>query len=302
MNITTDQVIRFLKDQFKTGDVVVKLIFIQLFIYISLKLVGFVEWVLKLDQHPIQGFISEWLFLPSSAKELLIKPYTLLSYQFIHDSFWHVLVNVMLLFFFGKMIVSLQGFKKVLPIYILGGFFGGLVFVLFHSLELVPMMSTPMLGASASIMALMGAAAFLQPDYTVKFFLIFDVKLKWLVAGFGLLNLLGLSNAEGAGPGIIHVAGLIFGLAIVFLETKGIQLSKPFNMMVNSILSLFNPKPKPRVTFVNPNPVKKKKDSSTAGVKAQDKIDAILDKISSDGYDSLSKAEKDFLFQASKKS
>lgn len=302
MNITSDQASRFLKDQFKSGDIVIKLIFINLAIYVFLKIVAFLEWILQLSEHPIQSFVSEWFYLPTSGKSLLLKFYTLISYQFIHDSFWHILVNVMLLFFFGKMILNLKGFKQVLPIYLLGGIFGGLVLVLMNSLSLLPMLQTPIGGASASIMALMGAVAFLQPDYPLKFFLLFDVKLKWLVLGFAVMNLLSMSNTEGAGPGIIHLAGLSFGIGVMYLESKGIQLSKPFNKVVNALLSLFNRKPKARVTFVNPNKVEKQEKPTREDDYKQEKIDAILDKISANGYDSLSKAEKDFLFQASKKS
>ena len=298
MNITTDQVNHFLKNQFRSGDIVVKLIFVNIGIYLLLKIIAILEWLLKLSNQPLLNFFNEWLFLPAKASEFLYQPYTLISYQFIHDSFWHLLVNVMLLFFFGKMLISIKGFKQVLPIYFLGGIFGGIVFVLFHSLELVPVMGSPISGASASIMALMGAVAFLRPDYPVKFFLVFDVKLKWLALGFAVLNLLNLGNIEGAGPGLIHLAGIAFGVGMMYLDSINISLSKPFNNTVNMLLALFNKKPQPRVTFVNPNPVKKGNSQKNK----QKKIDEILDKISTDGYASLSKSEKDFLFQASKKS
>lgn len=300
MNITTDQIGRFLKTQFKSGDVVIKLIFINLAIYLSMKLISLTEWLLRLVDGPVSGFIREWLYLPTQAKELLIKPYTVLSYQFFHDGLLHIFVNVLMLFFFGKMIITQKGFKQVLPIYIMGGVFGGLVFVAFSTLNIIPMMDIPMGGASASIMALMGAVAFLQPNYTIKFFLVFDLKLKWLVAGFALLNLLSIGNPEGAGPGIIHLAGLGFGLGMMFLESKGFSLSKPFNQGVNFILAMFNRKPKPRVSFVNTSEVNEEVTRPTKNLAKQEKIDAILDKISSDGYESLTKAEKDFLFQASK--
>lgn len=102
MNITAAQIFEFLKRQFKTGDVVIKLIFVNLGVYLSLKIIGLTEWLLRLENSPIQTFISEWFYLPPHAQALLLKPYTLLTYQFIHDSFWHLLVNILMLFFLGR--------------------------------------------------------------------------------------------------------------------------------------------------------------------------------------------------------
>ena len=160
------------------------------------------------------------------------------------------------------------------------------------------MLDQPMIGASASIMALMGATAFLMPNYILKFFLIFDLKLKWLVLGFAALNTLSAFSPEGSGPAIIHLGGLLFGLLFMLLLKQGIDLSKPFNRFANFFLALFNKKPKPRVSFVNPN--KRDSNISKSVVMNQDSLNEILDKISQNGYESLSKEEKDYLFKASK--
>ncbi len=297
MDINRHQVQAFLKGQFKQGDLITKLILINIAVYLVFKIIDLVEWVFRIPNDAISTFISNWFYLPNQIKPFLLKFYTLLTYQFIHDQFWHILVNVLMLFFFGKLLLAKLGFKKFLPLYLLGGFFGGLLFVLISSSGLLPMLDQPMIGASASIMALMGAAAFMMPDYTLKFFLMFDVKLKWLVAGFAFLNLLSVFSPEGAGSGIIHLGGLAFGVSFMYLLDKGLDITKPFNRMVDRLLAFFNPKPKPRVTFVNNNPPKSKskpKDFS------QEDLDAILDKISLNGYDSLSKAEKEYLFNYSK--
>lgn len=301
MNISTAQVRRFLLQQIKTGDIVIQLIFINIGIYLSLKLIAFVEWILRLSETPVSMFIQKWFFLPASFNELLYKPYTLITYMFFHASFLHLLVNVFMLYFFGKMIISFRGFKKVLPLYVMGGIFGGLIYVLFNHFNIVPMMDTPIGGASASIMALMAAVTLIQPNFPLKFFLLFDVKLKWLMFAFALLNILGLSNPEGAGPGIIHVGGMLFGFTLIYLESQHISISKPFNDLVNRIVALFNKRPKPKVSFVNKENVTNAKSANTPSSDTQAQIDAILDKISASGYESLSREEKDFLFKASKK-
>ena len=300
MDITKEQVLAFLKSQYKVGDVVIKIIMANLGIYLSLKLIHFVEWVFRLPKFPISTFINKWFYLSFDYKTVLSKFYTLFSYQFIHDDFLHLIINLLLLYFFGKLLLQLIGLRKFLPLYLLGGLFGGVLFVILSSTQFLPITAKPMIGASASIMALMGATAFLLPDYNLKFFLVFDVKLKWLVLGFGILNLVSIFSPEGAGTGIVHVAGLIFGLGYMYLDSKGIAIAEPFNKALDYVLSLFNKKPKVKVTYVNPN--KSKREKTQESKTHQVHIDAILDKISSNGYESLNKEEKDFLFKASKES
>lgn len=298
MQITRHQVQAFLKSQFKQGDIVVKLVLINLGVYLFLTTISFIEWVFRVPNDVISVFISKLFFLPNQAEAFLYKFYTLFTYQFIHNSFLHVFVNLLMLFFFGKLLLKHIGFKKLFPLYLFGGFFGGLLYVALSSSKLIPMLDTPMIGASASIMALMGATAFIMPDYILKFFFVFDVKLKWLVLVFGLLNVLSIFSLEGAGSGIIHLGGLVFGLLFMYLLQQGIDLAKPFNKALDYILALFNKRPKPRVTFVNDNVQKVKKKASKEV--NQEKLDAILDKISVNGYESLSKEEKDYLFKASR--
>lgn len=298
MTITKEQILSFLKSQYREGDVVIKLIMVNIAVYLGLMFVHFLEWVFRISNLPISSFIGKWFYLSPNYKEVLFKVYTLISYQFIHDDFLHLFINLILLFFFGKLLLKIIGLRKFLPLYFLGGIFGGILFVFFSSIQLIPITLKPMIGASASLMALMGASAFLLPNYPLKFFLVFDVKLKWLVLGFGLLNLLSIFSPEGAGTGIVHVGGLIFGVGYMYLDANSYDIAKPFNAFVDFVLSLFNRKPKPKVSYVNPNKNFKKEKSITKDQQVQ--VDAILDKISSNGYDSLSKEEKDFLFKASK--
>lgn len=296
MTVSKEQVLYFLKSQYREGDVVVKIILLNLGIYLGLKIIHLIEWVFRLVNEPITSFLSSWFYLSFDYKQVGLKFYTLISYQFIHDDFLHLFINLILLFFFGKLLLKLIGLRKFLPLYLLGGVFGGLLFVGLSSIPFVSVTAKPMIGASASLMALMGASAFLMPDYILKFFFVFDVKLKWLVLGFGLLNLLSILSPDGAGTGIVHVGGLIFGLGFTYLGSKGIDLSAPFNKSADYLLSLFNGKPKPKVSYVNPNKtIRKEKPSKTQQIQ----VDAILDKIAVNGYESLSKEEKDFLFKAS---
>jgi membrane associated rhomboid family serine protease len=297
MTISKEQALAYVKSQFKEGDLIIKIILLNITIYLGLKLIAFIEWVFRLGFTPISGFITNWLYLPFNFQEALVKPYTLISYQFIHDDFFHLFINLILLFFFGKLLLKIIGLRKFLPLYILGGVFGGILFVFFSTTNFLPVAQKPMIGASASLMALMGASAFLLPNYILKFFFVFDVKLKWLVLAFGILNLMSVFSPESAGAGIVHVSGLLFGLGFMYLGSLGYDIALPFNKGLDYLLSLFNRKPKPKVSYVNPNPSVKKTAKS---INQQEAIDAILDKIAANGYESLTKEEKDFLFKASK--
>lgn len=296
MQFNKEYISNFLKTQFKQGDLIVKLIFVNIGFYLAFSLIRVFQFLFRLDSKPVSTFIENWFSLPNQLNELLLKSYTIITYQFMHFELLHVFFNMLLLYFFGKMLLPFLGIKRIFPLYFIGGLFGALVFVSFSVFNVLPILSKPMVGASASVMALMGAATLLLPNYILKFFLVIDVKLKWMTLAFAVLNLLNLLSPEGAGTGLIHLAGLGFGMAFIYLYQKGTDLSKPFNKMADSIVSLFNKKPKMKVTYVNKGSKKNKTSTSVN----QQKIDEILDKISQEGgYDNLTKAEKDYLFKAS---
>lgn len=297
MQFNRDQISNYLKTQFKEGDLIIKLIYVNVGFYLIFSLIRIFQFLFRLESKPVSGFIENWLSLPNQLNELIFKGYTLFTYQFVHFELLHVFFNMLLLFFFGKMLLPFLGIKRIFPLYFLGGLFGAIVFVSFSVFNVLPISVKPMVGASASVMALMGAVTILQPNYILKFFLIFDVKLKWMTLAFGVLNLLNVLSPEGAGTGLIHLAGLIFGLGFIYFYQKGIDFSKPFNKIADLIVSLFNKKPKIKVTYVNAEPIKNKTKTSKVD---QAKVDEILDKISKEGgYNNLTKAEKDYLFKAS---
>jgi len=297
MQFNKEQITQFLKYQYKNGDLIVKLIFVNLGFYLVFSLIRILQFLFRLPSKPISSFIENYFSLPNQANELWIKWYTLLTYQFVHFDLLHVFFNMLLLYFFCKMLLPYLGIKRIFPLYILGGFFGAIVFVLFSIFKVIPIINAPMVGASASVMALMGAATVYLPNYILKFFLIFDVKLKWMTLAFAGLNLLNLLSPEGAGTGLIHLAGLGFGALFVYFYKNGVDYSKPFNKLVDQIVVLFRKKPKMKVTFVNEENKSSKKSTNVD----QKKVDAILDKISQEGgYNNLTKEEKDYLFKASK--
>lgn len=295
MQPTKEQIWHYLKQQFKEGDVIIKLIYINVALYLSYSLIKVLEFLLRLNSHFISGFFENWLAIPANFTGSALKIYTLFTYQFIHFDFLHLFINVLMLFFFGKLLLQYIGFKKVLPLYLLGGIVGGVVFATIKFFSIIDVSFMPVVGASASVMALMGALGMIAPNYNVKFFFV-DIKLKWVLLGFAIINFLSISNPNGAASGILHLAGLGFGYAYIYLDKEGVSLYKSVNKIINSIMSWFNKAPQPKVSFVNKN---KSEYTSSEKPKNQKQIDAILKKVSEHGYESLSKQEKELLFNSS---
>lgn len=237
----------------------------------------------------IKYYTSEYLLLPASLPKLLTRFWTPITYMFMHADIWHILFNMLWFYWFGQIFEEYLGKKRTLGLYFMGGLAGAFLFV--FSYNVFPIFthvnaaaSNYLLGASASVMAIMVATATLLPDYTFNLILIGPVKLKWLVLFFIVLDFLGITGLNAGGE-LSHLGGALIG----FLYIKQLQKG---NDWIGNIVKLFQPKPKMKV--VSSNPSRKSYD-----LPRQEEIDLILDKISRSGYDSLSKQEKEILFRAS---
>lgn len=290
MNPTFSSFTNQLKTRWQQGDFITRMLFLYVGIFLLLTLIGLIEKITG-STFSLQLLIIEWLGLSGSSISQLSKVYAWLTYQFLHLNFWHLLVNVLMLYFFGQLVYNQIGLKRFVPLYFLGGIFSAILYVGFSFILPDIYTNLPLIGASGSIMTIMAAAAILFPNYPLKFFLLFDIQLKWIVAAIAFFNCLALFNPAGFPSAFIHLSGLLFGVIYIGLSQRGIALEKPFNSLINFFLSFFNKKPKQ--VFVNT----KENSSKETHVDYQDKIDQILDKINEHGYNSLSKTEKDFLFK-----
>jgi membrane associated rhomboid family serine protease len=237
----------------------------------------------------IADFSDEYLRLPSYLPKLLTHFWTPITYMFMHANIWHILFNMLWFYWFGQIFEEYLGKKRTLGLYFMGGLAGAFIFVFSYNVfpffihnDLVR--GSSLIGASASVMAIMVATATLLPDYTFNLILIGPVKLKWLVLFFIVLDFLGITGLNAGGE-LSHLGGALIG----FLYIKQLQKG---NDWIGNIVKLFQPKPKMKV--VSSNPSRKSYD-----LPRQEEIDLILDKISRSGYDSLSKQEKEILFRAS---
>ncbi|GAB3317948.1 rhomboid family intramembrane serine protease [Hymenobacter humi] len=244
--------------------------------------------------------------LSSSLPVLLRHPWTLLTYAFTHQGFFHILFNLLNLYWFGQLLREYLGDRRLVSIYVLGALAGAAIFLASYNLipAFQPAVGSPVIGASASVTAIIVAAATLLPDYTFMLILIGPVKIKWIAAVVVLISLAGV-NGGNAGGEIAHLGGALIGFLFIKQLKAGRDLGRPVQAVGNFVSNIFSRRPAMRVsTTRRPEPVTATSTSSgkkptAAGQPLQDEIDTILDKISRSGYESLSKEEKQKLFRAS---
>lgn len=252
-----------------------------------------------------------WVFrklqLPSDIGSFLLQPWSLVTYFFTHYDFFHILFNMLFLFWFGRIIQEFLNSKRVVALYVLGGLAGGLLYMFMYNF--IPFYAdrvneSMMLGASAGVFAIVVGAAVFMPNYT--FFLLFigPVKIKYIAIFYVFMSFIG-STGSNAGGEIAHLGGAFVGWLYITQLNKGTDIGSWITSFVSFVKSMFKPQPKIKVTHRSGNrrPTKKaaKNKSADPGKTPQAEIDAILDKISEKGYESLSKDEKQKLFNASKK-
>lgn len=287
MNIFDD-----LKLQYRTGGMVQKLLFWNIGLFV---LATFVDVVLKFSGFAFSYF--DYVALSSNTIVFITKPWTILTFNFFHAGVFHLIFNVLVLHFSGRLFNTYFTDKQLFGVYLLGGVFSGLTFiVLYFVLGKVSLL----VGASGAIMALLMATATYAPFMLLRIPLLGIVKL-WHVAFFILVMDLIQLPLENMGGHLAHFGGALFGFIYIKLLQKGVDMTKPISMFLDQLATVFKPKPKTPFRKVHRNTEKKSVHSSGQNTDmTQKQIDEILDKISQSGYDCLSKEEKEFLFKAGK--
>ena len=295
-----------LKMEYRIGGITQKLIFwnvglfaIPMIVFSVLALfrveVPFLRWDL--------ASTTDWVSLSSNPADLLWKPWSLITYAFLHAGFLHVLFNMLMLVFAGRLFLTFFTQKQMFGLYLLSAIFAGLIFILsYNTLPLLTQLGTSkMVGASAAIMAVLIATAVYAPYYQVRLLLIGTVKLWHIAIVFVVLDLISASVGNSGGH-LAHLAGALFGFLYIKLLKSGTDLSQPVTAVIDFFANLFRPgKATPfKKVHRNTAPVKSQSASKPAKDITQKQIDDILDKISKSGYDSLTKEEKDFLFKVGK--
>ncbi len=286
-----------IKESFRNGNTLHKLIYLNLGLFLAVQLVRIILFLS--NSYDLFGNFLNYLAVPSNLDVLATRPWTLITYMFLHVEFFHIFFNLLWLYWFGSVFIQELGLKKLLSTYLLGGLMGGLFYVIFYNVFPVFSQvreSSVALGASASVMAVVVAASTYRPDRRMHLILIGPVKIVYIaIAMFILTSMVDFS--VNTGGKIAHIGGALMGFLIAYYYKQGKDITKGFERMMDRIATWFKPrKQNLNVTFKRPS-----NDIEYNAQKAdeQKEIDKILEKISKAGYDSLSAKEKELLFKMS---
>lgn len=285
-------IINDLKLQYRIGGITNKLIYWNVGIFL-LSIPLFYQFKEGFFYYP------SWLAVSSAPFDIVTKPWTLLTYAFFHQGFFHLFFNMMVLNFTSRLFLTYFTEKQYLGLYFSGAIFAGLIFVLsYYLLD----SASSMVGASGAIMAILVATTTYQPLMEVRLLLIGNVKLWHITAVLLILDLLQIQMSNTGGH-IAHLSGAFFGYIYIKLLENGTDLSRIIFSVTEFFSSLFRKKKTRTFKSVHVNPKKpeiKRENKIVQKDKTQQQIDEILDKISQSGYDSLTSEEKQFLFKAGK--
>lgn len=302
-----DSIVEDIRSYFRSGNLISRIIILNAAMFIVLLL-------LKIGLMGTENGVAsltKYVALNESMIFNLKHPWVFITHAFTHFGFFHILFNMLLLLWFGRIVGDLLGDKHVLPIYVYG-IIAGIIFFWLSANYIFPVPQTSMAyGASAAVMAIIVAAGFTAPDYQMHLILIGPVRIKYIVLVLIVLDLISVSNNANTGGAIAHIGGSILGGLYVTGLRSGYELSSPVNKIANRIMSIFDPtlriKPKKKsplkVTFKADERRERsgrRSDDTGPQYSSADRLDEILDKIKDKGIKSLSKEEREFLENQSK--
>jgi membrane associated rhomboid family serine protease len=287
-----------IKDTFRNGSNLIKLIYINAALFLLITLFAIAGFLLKNPMIPdrLIGFLS----VPASLNSLILRPWTIITYMFVHKDIWHILFNMLWLFWFGKIFLEYLDQRKLVAVYLLGGISGSVLYIvsfnIFPAFEGVVGESVA-IGASASVLAIVVAISAYVPDYSVQLFLFGRVKIKYLALAIFVFTSV-MDFSVNSGGKLAHIGGAFFGYFYTLNLRRGRDAGKYINRLIDSLATIFKPRKKMKVTYKKPA---NEYDYNKIRAEKQAKVNAILDKISKGGYDSLTKEEKETLFRESQK-
>lgn len=291
----------------KPNNITFRIIFINVSVWVVLFLLS------AFGQHAgvmstVYNFTRKTIYLSPDLMTFILRPWTLFTYAFAHEGFFHILFNMLIFYWFSIILKNYLGSMRVLAIYLYGAAVGGVFYLLLYNL--IPAFgavgsSAGLLGASGAVYAIVTATGTLLPEQRIHLLFVGPVKLKYVAliyVGLSFLMFLGGSNAGG---NIAHLGGALMGYLFIQQYQDQNDLSTPLVQFINYVEDLFKEKPKMKATKggAGKKARKEKKSAASAGTSDIDQaeVDRILDKISESGYEKLTKEEKQVLFRASQK-
>ncbi|MBK9319849.1 MAG: rhomboid family intramembrane serine protease [Bacteroidetes bacterium] len=287
-----------IKMQFTGAEALYRLLLINCAVFLLITITRSVFFLAGADNGTVEWVVMK-LSLPADLSSLLRQPWTLLTYMFLHTGLLHILFNMLILFWTGRLFTEYLGNAKLWATYVAGALVGALAYVI--SFNLLPafdgtVSSSYLLGASAGVIAVLVAVATLLPDYVVHLLIFGAVRLKY-VAIFSIVLYFISIPLGNAGGHIAHLGGALFGYLMIVQLRKGRDLTAWLTG-----LSAMKLRSKPvKMTVVKSGRSRYNSDDLHEGIASQELVDRILDKINKSGFDSLSKEEKEILYKASGK-
>ena len=287
-----------IKKTFSKGSSLNKLIYINIGVFLLITVLAVIGFLLKNSE--ISEKTINLISVPSSLGILLTRPWTLITYMFVHKDIWHILFNMLWFYWFGIILLEYLDKRKLVAVYLLGGISGALVYIL--SFNIFPAFSgvvaeSVAIGASASVMAVVIAIAAYVPDYTVQLFLLGKVKIKYLALAIFVFTSI-MDFSVNSGGKLAHIGGAFFGYFYTLNLRQGRDIGKGMNRIIDFFATLFKPRRKLKVTHKK---VATEYEYNKIKTEHQARVNSILDKISKGGYESLTKDEKETLFNESQK-
>jgi membrane associated rhomboid family serine protease len=284
-----------IKTTFREGSVITRLIYINLAVFLFFRIVHLLFF---LSGNDFQGLL--YFELPAGISRFFLQPWTLITYMFLHFDFLHILFNLLVLYWFGRIFLDYYNQHQLLGLYLLGGILGGITYMIAYNIFPVfaqVASASFLLGASASIIAILIAAAFRDPNRDIYLFLIGRVPLKFLALFMIISYIIGIS-ASNAGGNLAHLGGALMGWLFVAFQKKGKDFTSFIPFLETWMKKVF--KPKPKIKVIHRQPPRDDYEYNRQRASDQIELNRILDKISKQGYESLTRSEKEILFRHGK--
>ena len=310
-----DSILNDVKKEFSHGNMITRIIIVNVALFMLLNLVKLLLYFASGGVLPeAYDTFRNFFLISSDWQHTLTHPWSLITSMFMHEGVFHILFNMLFLYWFGKIVGDLIGDEKILPIYLLGGLAGMVAY--FLSANIMPfgeLGGRYALGASAAVMAIVVASGMIAPNYIMHLLFLGAVKLKYIVTALVFIDMISLANNVNTGGHFAHLGGALFGLFYILRLREGNDLAVPVNNLIDKIRNFFKGTPQkktnrkgPRMVYKNTSTKARKRAKGSAASDSplqshQERIDSILEKIKQSGMESLSEEEKDFLFNASKK-
>ena len=293
-----------LNRRFRQGDVCLQFIYVNVGVFLVLTIATIVLRLFNGGDIPFMHYLE----FPADSWKALTQPWSLLTYMFLHADIFHLLFNMLWLYWFGKLFLYGYSARHFRGLYLLGGIVGALFYLLAYNLfpYLQPMVGHSwLMGASASVLAIVVATAIYMPDYRLSFLLIGNIRLKYVALIVILCDLLFITSAN-AGGHIAHLGGALAGWCFAYgIRSGRYDATAWINHLWDflsrwSIPSASIPK-KPRMKVHYGGKHGSDYDYNARRKAETDEIDRILDKVKRSGYEGLTTEEKKKLFDASKR-